>query len=84
MLDALVEARALIRQVSAELNMNATACKCCGVVVRENLDDYNAGQALDACLSRLDKLVERLRTGQWKGREVVPMTDAASLRRGEE
>lgn len=84
MLEALAEARTLIRQVSAELNVNATACKCCGVVVRENLDDYNAGQALDACMSRLDKLVERLREGQWKGRDVVPTVDASRLRRGGE
>jgi len=82
MLDRLVLARSILREVDGQMNTRTTTCKCCGVSVRENLDDFNGSQALFACLGRIDKMIERLQAGQWKGREVAPVVDASRLRGG--
>lgn len=62
------------------MNEKGTPCSCCGLVKRENMDDYQAKQALEACSGRIAKLVEKLHNGQWQGREYVAVTSAESLR----
>lgn len=71
----------LVESVKAEMNTATKSCPCCGVSVRENLDDHNASQALDAAAVRLRKLSEKLRSGDWSGREIAPVVQAEVLRR---
>lgn len=81
MLQKLETALETIHEVSREMNTHAAPCPCCGVSVRDNMDDYNGSQALEACESRLSKLVDKLRDGKWQGRSLVPVVDASTLRR---
>lgn len=72
---------ALIEEVSDELNDRSKPCECCGLVVRESMDDYQAKQALDGAANRVTRLYEKLVDGAWQGREMAPVQSAADARR---
>lgn len=76
------EALGLIEEVGDQMNDRQKSCKCCGLSVRENMDDYQGKQALDACSQRLAKLYEKLYEGAWEGREIAPVMNASAVRAG--
>lgn len=73
----------LADEIAADLDDSARACDHCGLQVRANMDDYQAKQGLDAVLSRIVRLREKLMAGEWKGRELAPVVNASDVRRGQ-
>lgn len=74
---------ALLEEIGDDMNTNTKTCTCCGLAVRENMDDYQAKQAIEASANRLAKLYEKLYDGAWPGRELAPVVNASQVRRGE-
>lgn len=82
MADRLKLAIGLIEEVAEQMNTAGKVCECCGITRRENMDDYQGRQALDAASQRLIKLYEKLYEGTWEGREIAPVVGASTLRGG--
>ena len=80
--EKLKAAIALLEEVGDEMNTSARACQCCGLSVRESMDDYQGKLAIDGAVGRVTKLYERLYNGEWQGREMAPVVTAQSLRGG--
>jgi hypothetical protein len=80
MIDRLKTAQALLDEVSNALDDKGSPCACCGFVVRSNFDDYQGKQAISGASNRREKLVERLVTGNWQGRELAPVVTAETMR----
>lgn len=73
---------ALLEEIGDAMNTNTRTCSCCGLAVRENMDDYQAKQAVEASANRIAKLYEKLFDGAWPGRELAPVMDASKMRGG--
>jgi hypothetical protein len=70
----------LLEEVGADMNDRTRVCDCCGLAVRQNMDDYQAKQAVDAAASRIVKLYDKLYEGEWAGREIAPVVSAQRKR----
>lgn len=79
MLEKLESAIAHIDDISNAMNDRAKECACCGLSVRDSMDDYVAKQALEAAAQRLSKLYSKLLDG-WPGRELGLVVQARTLR----
>jgi hypothetical protein len=73
-------ALALLDELAEAMNGDAKACSCCGLTVRENMDDWQARQAFEAAGSRVAKMYEKLIHGQWQARSLLPVEDASEAR----
>ena len=71
---------ALLEEIGDDMNDRAKVCTCCGLAVRESMEDYQAKQAIEGAANRLAKLYEKLFDGTWHGRELAPVVDASTLR----
>ncbi len=70
----------LLEEIGDSMNVRTSVCDCCGIVVRQNMDDYQAKQATDASANRIAKLYEKLMDGEWDGREIAPVVSADRAR----
>lgn len=78
--EKLKTALALLEEIADDMNDHAKACACCGLSVRENMDDYQAKQAAEAAANRIARLYEKLYDGSWAGRELAPVVNASTVR----
>lgn len=76
------QAIALLDELADEMDDSGRACGHCGLVVRDNLDDYQGKQAFEAASNRVVKMYEKLVAGAWSRRSLVPVVDAGELRKG--
>lgn len=74
----------LLDDLAEEMNTATKVCSCCGISVRENMDDWQAHQAFDAAARRVEKMYEKLTNGFWSGRSLVPVMDASAARAAQE
>lgn len=72
----------LLKGVHEQLNDAGDPCECCGMVVRENFEEYQQKQVLGGAIQRVEKSLQRLESGRWPGRQLVDVTDASDLRGG--
>lgn len=72
---------AMLAEMSNEMNTRGSACECCSLVLRENLDDYQATLALEASKQRIEKLHKKLVSGEWKERDIAGVLRAEDVRR---
>lgn len=70
----------ILEEIGDDMNTASSACTCCGLTRRENMDDYQAKQSIEGAANRISKLYEKLFDGEWSGRELVPVVDAETLR----
>jgi hypothetical protein len=73
-------ALALLDELAEDMNADAAACSCCGLSVRENMDDFQARQAFEAAGSRVSKMYDKLIHGDWLGRSLLPVENASDAR----
>jgi hypothetical protein len=72
---------AMLEEMSSDMNTRGGACECCTLVLRENLDDYQAALALEAAKLRIEKLHKKLISGEWKERDIAGVLRAEDVRR---
>lgn len=77
---ALKHVMSTLDDIAHEMNTSATACDCCGMVKRDNFDDYQARQAMEGAHGRIAKLYEKLLNNEWQGRQLVAVTPASEMR----
>jgi threonine synthase len=76
------QAIALLDELADDMDVRAHVCEHCGLLVRENLDDFQAKQAFEAASNRVVRMYDKLITGAWAGRQLMPVVDASAVREG--
>lgn len=86
-LDRLVLLRASVDEVldTMDLNMNVEECDHCGMIKKLSIDDFSAHKELAAVREKLTRYIDKIRAGEWLGRDTVGNFDpatAGTIRRG--
>ncbi len=65
------------------LRLSGTPCHCCGLTLRDSLDDHNASKELTSVIAKLDRYQIKIENGEWHGRgpDGVRSDSAGTLRR---
>jgi hypothetical protein len=66
------QAARLIAEVNATLNNTSRKCDCCGLTVYEKPDEWDLKQMLSAALSRVEKVVGKMKNNDKKDQRVTP------------
>lgn len=61
---------ATLDELASAMNTRARLCECCGLGIRENLDDWHGYQAFEAASTRVAKMRMVLDSGEWHGRSL--------------
>lgn len=70
-----------------DFNTNVTTCRCCGMIKKLSIDDFNAQKSLEAVQEKITNIRYKMSTGRWHGRNAEGHRDQTSgtiRRRGEE
>ncbi len=86
-IERLILLRASIDEVldTMDLNMNVEECQHCHMIKKLSIDDFNAHKELAAMRERATRYIDKLKTGDWLGRDTLGNFDpatAGTIRRG--
>ena len=93
MTDELTPVQALNKAIDAmhdllsvmDFNTNVTTCRCCGMIKKLSIDDFNNQKSLEAVTDKLQNMRDRMVNGNWHGRDRDGHRDhtAGTIRRQE-
>lgn len=70
-----------LEAVAGEMDVSTVNCECCGSKSWTNPVEFRAKEALDVASNRVAKVLEKLRSGEWRDRQVtLDETPATKLR----
>lgn len=75
----------VLDEIAAELDASVgEPCRCCGNREWANPVEFRAKEALDAAATRVRRVLEKLRSGEWKDRQLAGLdaVPAEAVRRG--
>lgn len=67
--EILIQAAVLIGRSQSTLETGGSACACCGMVKRDNFDQYKAQQDLEAAANKLRRILQTPAMQDWLGQE---------------